>query len=111
MANTSKVKFNNHFKLYILFKDDIIFENELIKSDIEYFKDLNQVGSQEEIRYFLLDDDKDLINSFLLKNNIVASIESLNIADFQHQKKMQYLYLKIVVVVVIILLLVSLCFD
>lgn len=111
MANISDIKFHNHFKLYILFKDDIIFEDQLIKSHIDYFKDLHQVGSQEEIRYFLLDDDKDLVNLILSKNNIIASTESLNISDFQHQKKIQHLYLKIVVVVVIILLLVSLLFD
>lgn len=108
MSNLIQVKYQDHFKLYILFKDNILFESQLLENHIDYFLDTNQVGSQENLRYFLLDKDKEIIESILLKNKIIASIESLSIVDFEQEKKVQYLYLKVALVISIILVLVSL---
>lgn len=108
MANSSTVKFNNHFKLYILFKDNIIFESELIKNNIDYFLDNNQVGSLEQLRYFLLDNDRLKIDEILNKESIVASVESLDIIDYKQVKKVQFIYLKVAVIVALLFVLITL---
>jgi|JI61114DRNA_FD_contig_31_2824709_length_414_multi_2_in_0_out_0_1 hypothetical protein len=111
MANTINVKYQSHFKLYILFKDNILFENELIKKNIDYFLDKNQTGSLENFRYFLLDKNRAEIDVLLKKMQIIGSIESLNIIDFKQAKKVYSLYLYAAIISLIIILIVMCIFD
>ncbi|MBP4141692.1 hypothetical protein J3S90_07735 [Flavobacterium sp. P4023] len=53
MSNTINVKFQEHFKLYVLFQDNIIFEGELQRREIDYYYDPEQLFISESIRYFL----------------------------------------------------------
>ncbi|MEG0851635.1 MAG: hypothetical protein RSH24_17340, partial [Flavobacterium sp.] len=63
MSNSIDIKFQNHFKLYVLLKDKIIFESELNKSNIKYYIDIEtQALSDNGIRYFLLDKDQEGID-------------------------------------------------
>lgn len=110
MSNSVKVKFQNHFKLYILFKDKILFENELIKRDIEYYEDFENQPGGDNVRYFLLDKNREIIDLILKENEIIGSIETLPIMDFRQERKIQYLYLKFAFLVAVIMVLIIL-FD
>ena len=110
MANSIQVKFKDHFKLYILFQDKIIFENKLFENDIEFYEDYENQPFSDEVRFFLLDKDRERIDSILKTENIISSIETLGVKDFKLEKKVQYLFLKIAVVV-ILLMLILILFD
>ena len=103
MGNTVDVKLQNHFKLYILFKDYMAFENELQKKNINYCVDYNQANIQK-YRYFLLHKDKEIIDLILKENN-------LYIQGFLQMKKGQSLYFKVALVVVILFVLITLLVD
>ena len=105
MANNSKVKYQDHYKLIIPFKDDIIFETELMNQNIDYFKDEKSIVN---FRYFFLDNDTVKIDSILIKKEIIASIETLPIHEYKEEKKIQNFYLKIVIIVILILFLIEL---
>ena len=111
MSNNINVKFQEHFKLYVLFKDNIIFENELLVRKIDYYYDCNQVFSAVNIRYFLLEKDKESIDLLLKENDIVGNIESLGILDFRQEKKVQYLYLKVALIVLVLMMIVFFIYD
>lgn len=104
MANKVEVKYQDHFKLYIEFKDNIIFENELLKNSIDYYRDEESITV---FRYYLLDKDNIEIDKILQENNIFASNESLQLNDFKTEKKFQLIYLKIIIIVILILLIVE----
>lgn len=104
MANKVEIKYQDHYKLHIEFKDNIIFENELLKNNINYYRDEESIAV---FRYYFLDKDTIQIDKTLQENNIVASIESLPIQDFKTEKKFQLIYFKIVIVVIIILLIIE----
>ncbi|MFV7236319.1 MULTISPECIES: hypothetical protein [Flavobacterium] len=109
MSNVIKVKFQNHFKLYILFQDKIVFESELINKEIDFYEDYdNQPVNGDNIRYFLLDSDKEKIDLLLKEAKIVGSTETIAISDFRQQRKIQYLYLKAIFLVVLIMVLIIL---
>ncbi len=110
MANSIKVKSKDHFKLYILFQDKIIFENKLFENDIEFYENYENQPFSDEVRFFLLDKDRERIDLILKTENIIGSIETLGVKDFRQGKKVQYLYLKIAVVV-ILLTLITILFD
>ena len=99
MPNTIQVKYQNHFKLYIQFKDNIPFENELINKNLNYYRDEKSIIN---FRYFILDEDRQTIDLILKNNNIIGNIESLPIQDFEQEKKIQSIYLKVVIIVIII---------
>lgn len=105
MNNSIQVKFNNNFKLHILFQDKIIFENKLLENNIDFYEDYEKQPFSDSVRFFLLDKDRERIDSILKAEDIIGSIETLGITDFQQEKKYQYLYFKVVFVVVILILL------
>ncbi|RVT76716.1 hypothetical protein EOD40_09460 [Flavobacterium sufflavum] len=99
MSNKTEILTQNNFKLYIEFKDNIIFENELINKNIDYYRDEKSIIN---FRYFFLSKDSELIDLILKTNNIVANIESLPIPEFNQTKKIQLIYLKVAIGIIII---------
>ena len=106
----SKVKFENHFKLYIPFRDKIIFESELINNNIDFYFEENQPGINISVRYFLKDKDASEIDKIIRKNEIISSIEN-QILDYKQEQKIQKLYLKVAITIIIVILLVSVAKD
>lgn len=104
MPNNIYVLNENNFKLYIQFKDNIIFENELINRGIHYYRDGKSIT---DFRYFFLSKDSESIDLILKKNNIIANIESLPIQEFNQAKKVQLIYLKVAIIVIILLFLID----
>jgi len=107
--NNFDIKLKEHYKLYVLLKDKIIFESELQKSGIKYYSDLNeQPYIDGGIRYFLLDSDMKNVDRIIIKNGIVANIESHLISDFRDEKKVIKLYFVLAGAVIGIILLIAL---
>ena len=107
MSSSIKIKFQNHFKLYISLKDKIIFENELIRKGIGFYVDYeNQPSTIIDVRYFLLDRDRHKIDTLLKETQIIADAETISLSDYPLVKKMQYLYLKIFIIVTVIMILI-----
>lgn len=104
MPNNVEVLNQNNFKLYVQFKDNIIFENELINKNIHYYRDEKSITN---FRYFFLCKDSKSINLILKNNNIIANIESLPIQEFSQEKKVQLIYLKVAIAVIFLLLLIN----
>ena len=53
------MKQKDHFKIYVLLKDKIIFESELRDNGVEFYTQLNEQPMIENgIRYFLLKTDR-----------------------------------------------------
>ncbi len=40
MKANFEIKYENHFKLYVLQKDQIIFESELVRNKIDFYNDI-----------------------------------------------------------------------
>jgi len=87
------IKYQEHFKLLILFKDKIVFESELINHGIIFYTEENQPVISDGIRYFLLDKDRFEINEILNKSGIIASTETISMSDYRDIKKAYKLYL------------------
>ena len=86
--NNFDIKLKEHYKLYVLLKDKIIFESELQKSGIKYYADINEQTSIDGgIRYFLLDSDMENVDRIIIENGIVANTESNLVSDLQDNKK------------------------
>ncbi len=82
------IKYNSHFKLYVLLKDKIIFENKLNTNGIQFYTNLNEqpeIGGG--IRYFLLDSDREKIDKILIESDIIATTETIPIYDYRDQQK------------------------
>jgi len=108
MENESiKIKFEEHFKLYVLLKDKIIFESELLKNGIDFYIEENQPNISDGIRYFLRDNDRPEIDKVVIENGIIASTETIPSNDYRDQQKMQKIYVITACIVVGIILLVS----
>jgi hypothetical protein len=105
MNNSAEILSKDHYKLFILFRDNIVFESKLIEYNIDYFVDLNQSGSLEQIRYFLLVKDIEVVDDILKENSIIGTIETLNIIDFEVAKKVYALFLKTILIVVLLFIL------
>jgi hypothetical protein len=68
-----EILFKNHFKIYVLPKDKIIFESELEKQNVEYYCDTeNQPMFENGIRYFIQDFDRKKLNKIFVENEIIA---------------------------------------
>ena len=111
MSKNINVKFQEHLKLYVLFQDNIIFENELLGRQIDYFYDSDQVFASGSIRYFLLEKDRRAIDLLLKENDIIATIESLGIQDFRLERKVQNLYLKVALIVAVLMIIIFFIYD
>ena len=103
MINNSYIKYRNHFKLHVLFKDTIVFESELIRNNITFYNEEIQVRSS--ITYFLLDKDREAINKILVDTTIVASTDTIAITDYSDANKVYRLYFYIAGTVVIVMIL------
>lgn len=109
MSNSIDIKFQKHFKLYILLKDKIIFENELNKSNIKFYVDFEtEVLIDNNIRYFLLDENQTEIDNILKNKKIIASTETINVVDYKDLKSYYKVYFIIALLVVILTILLSL---
>ena len=90
MANSAEVKFQNHFKLNVLFKDFILFENLLLENNIDYYHHGNENSEiSNGTLFFLLDRDRVIIDKLLIDNEIIASTETIMISDYRVEKKVQ----------------------
>jgi len=108
MTNTSHIKYKDHFKLHVLFKDIIIFESELIKNNIKFYKEEVQVNNSTI--YFLENKDREAIDRILIWNTIIASTYTIALTDYTDANKVQRLYFYIagaVVIVMIVLMIFS----
>ncbi|WP_438965368.1 hypothetical protein [Flavobacterium sp.] len=96
--NNIEIKFQEHFKLNILFKDKILFQHLLIENNISYYNN----DLTNEFLYFLLDKDRAKINELLIKNEIIASTETIPSYDYKENKKVQKLYFTILLIVMVL---------
>ena len=104
-----KILFENHFKIYVLFKDKIIFENQLDNQNIEYYCDIeNQPNFESGIRYFLYENDRFKIDKIFKENEIIGKTETINVSDYRDEKKIMSIYLKVVGIVIGIMILIML---
>lgn len=107
--NNFDIKLKEHYKLYVLLKDKIIFESELQKSGIKYYADLNeQPFIDSGVRYFLLDSDMENVDRIIIENGIVANTESNLISDFTDENKVMKLYVAVVSAIIGIIILIVL---
>jgi len=102
-----EVKFQEHFKLEVPFKNMIVFESELQRSGIKYYCEENEPFISDGIRYFLLDNDREKIDSILIKNGIIAGTETINVVDYRDNQKIQKAYLIVSLIVIGLILIVS----
>ena len=107
MYQNVEIKYQEHFKLNILFKDKILFENLLIENNIPFYKN----DLTNDLLYFLLDKDRIAINNLLIQNGIIASTETIPTYDYREQKKVQMLYFKILLIVILITIIAILLMD
>jgi hypothetical protein len=102
----------NHFKIYILLKDKIVFENEVRKQQVKYYCDIeNKPMLTRGIRYFIQDRDSITLDKILKENKIIASTESILISDYRDGIKTQRLYFKAAAIVIIILVSIAVIYD
>jgi hypothetical protein len=99
----------NHFKIYVLFKDKIVFESELEKQNIENYCDIeNQPNFESGIRYFINESNRVQVDIIFKENKIIASTETIRISDYRDGKKSMSLYFKVTGLVIGITILIML---
>lgn len=103
--NKVSIKFENHFKLYIPFRDKIIFKSELINNNIDFYFDQNQPDINVSIRYFFKDADAIKIDKIICENQIVSNIEN-QIVDYKEGQKIQKLYITVVISTILVFILI-----
>lgn len=97
MAKTIRVKFRNHFKVAIPFKDSVTFENELNKKGLDFYVDYKLDSfSGSLIEYHILQKDRSAISAFLQDNEIIDNSDALQFAGFSAEPNFMGLYLKFV---------------
>lgn len=112
MANSAEVKFQDHFKLNVLFKDYILFENLLLENDIDFYHNSNENSDiSNGTLFFLLDKDRVIIDKILIDNEIIASTETILISDYREETKVQKFYFSVFLIVVGLLILVIFIVD
>ena len=97
------IRFKDHYKLMISLKDKLFFESELDKNEIKYQVENEYFG--DKIRFFFLDSDHNKVDNIIVKNEIVATVESNLVSDFNDQSKKVKLYLIIAFVFIAIIIL------
>lgn len=102
-----EIRYQNHFKLYVLLKDKILFENELEKRGIKYSCDLNeQPFFNYGIRYFFLDSDAKVIDEILIESQIIATNETAPFSDYRDEQKIMKIFLVIAGITALIVILI-----
>lgn len=99
--NKISVKFENHFKLQIAFRYKIVFESELINNDIDFYFEKDQPDINVSIRYFFKHSDAIEIDKIIRNNQIITSSEN-QIADYEEERQIQKIYIKVAVVAILI---------
>ena len=100
-----KILFENHYKIYVLFKDKITFESQLEDQNVDYYCDLeNQPNFENGIRYFIKEIDRIKVDEIFKVNQIIAQTETINVADYRDGKRIMSIYLKVVGIVVAIMI-------
>lgn len=106
MANSAEVKFQNHFKLNVLFKDYILFENLLLENNIDFYHNSNENSDiSNGTLFFLLDKDRVIIDQLLIDNEIIASTETILMSDYREERKVQKFHFLVYLIVVALLIL------
>ncbi|WP_445710594.1 hypothetical protein [Flavobacterium sp.] len=104
--NNPKILFKKHFKIYVLPKDKIKFESEIVKQRVEYYCDIeNQSMFENGIRYFIQDIDRIKLDEIFIKNEIIAHTETIFISDYRDEKKIQKMYFNVAGIMLIIMIL------
>ncbi|RTL14033.1 MAG: hypothetical protein EKK56_02570 [Flavobacteriaceae bacterium] len=112
MANSAKVKFQEHFKLNVLFKDYILFENLLLENNIDFYHNSNENSDiSDGTLFFLLDKDRVIIDQLLIDNEIIASTETILVSDYREERKVQKLHFLAYLIIIVILVLIILIGD
>lgn len=112
MANSKDVKFQDHFKLNVLFKDYILFENLLLENNIDYYHNSNENSDiSDGTRFFLLDKDRIIIDQLLIDNEIIASTETIMISDYRVERMVQRFHVLVYLLVVGLLILIIFIID
>jgi len=112
MANSPKVKFQDHFKLNILFKDYILFENLLLENNIDFYHNSNENSDiSDGTLFFLLDKDRTIIDQLLIDNEIIASTETILMSDYREERKVQKIHFLVYLIIILILVLIILIGD
>jgi len=112
MANSIDVKFQEHFKLNVLFKDYILFENLLLENNIDFYHNSNENSDiSSETLFFLLDKDRIIIDQILIENEIIASTEIILISDYREETKVQKFHFLVYFLVVGLLILIIFIID
>lgn len=112
MANSAEVKFQDHFKLNVLFKDYILFENLLLENNIDFYHNSNENSDiSDGTLFFLLDKDRVMIDQLLIDNEIIASTETIMISDFREERKVQKFHFLVYLIIILILVLIVLIGD
>ena len=112
MANSIDVKFQEHFKLNVLFKDYILFENLLLENNIDFYHNSNENSDiSNGTLFFLLDKDRVIIDKILIDNEIIASTETILMSDYREETKVQKFYFSVFLIVVGLLILVIFIVD
>lgn len=95
--NNPSVKYQNHFKLEVLFKDKLLFESELYENGIQY-----HLEKSTYTRYFLLDKDRLQIDDIIKRTGITVSTETIQMTDYSDVQKINKLYLYIALAVIVL---------
>ena len=112
MANSVEVKFQDHFKLNVLFKDYILFENLLLENNIDFYHNSNENSDiSDGTLFFLLDKDRIVIDKILIDNEIIARTETIMISDFREERKVQKFHFLVYLIIILILVLIILIGD
>ena len=112
MANSAEVKFQNHFKLNVLFKDYILFENLLLENNIDFYHNSNENSDiSSGPLFFLLDKDRIIIDQILIENEIITSTETILISDYREETKVQKFHFLVYFLVVGLLILIIFIID
>ncbi|NHN27930.1 hypothetical protein FIA58_019810 [Flavobacterium jejuense] len=110
MSKNSSIQFQDYFKLYVLFKDKIIFEELLFKNDIKFCNDDNEILN-DSCRYFLLNKDRNKIDKLLIGNKIIASTETIPTYDYRENIKVQRIFFLVILVVIVLMVIAIFIFD
>ncbi|KIA94690.1 hypothetical protein OA93_19585 [Flavobacterium sp. KMS] len=105
----AEILFENHFKIYVLFKDKIVFESELEKKNIKYYCDIeNQLNLGSGIRYFINENNRVKVDIIFKENKIIAHTETIMVSDYRDGRKATALYFKVAGIVIGIMILIIL---
>ncbi|WP_139854937.1 hypothetical protein [Aequorivita sinensis] len=100
------IKHQDHLKLYVLLKDKINFENAMTRKQLPFYSEVKEQAFLDGgIRYFILETDRQKVDSLLIENDIVASTETILNQDFRDIKKFYKVYAWVAVSIVVLIVL------